>query len=87
MNAQSVLTELATHDEDLIGLQVLLGIILLLQYSSDQKPASVVILSAMRLVHRLELHASDPSQRSSSKGADQRSRVFWIAYALDKVSR
>jgi hypothetical protein len=84
-NAQSVLPDLVTHDEDLLGLQVLLGIVFLLQYSSDQKPASVVIVSAMRLVHRLELHSSASAQQWPLDEAAQRSRVFWIAYALDKV--
>lgn len=86
-NAQSVLSDLVTHDEDLLGLQVLLGIVFLLQYSSDHKPASVVIVSAMRLVHRLELHSSEPAQHLSPEDVVQRSRVFWIAYALDKVSK
>ena len=84
-NAKAVIPELVTRDEDLLGLQVLLGIVFLLQYSSDQKPASVVIVSAMRLVHRLELHSSVSTQPWSSDEVTQRSRVFWIAYALDKV--
>jgi hypothetical protein len=84
-DAQSALPELVTCDGDLIGLQALLGIVFLLQYSSDQKPASVVIVSAMRLVHRLELHSSRTAQQLASEEATQRSRVFWIAYALDKV--
>ena len=83
--AQSALPELVTRDGDILGLQVLLGIVFLLQYSSDQKPASVVIVSAMRLVHRLELHSTLSAQHRTSEEATQRSRVFWIAYALDKV--
>ena len=84
-NAQSVLPDLVTHDEDLLGLQTLLGIVILLQNRSDQKPGSAILASAMRLVHRLELHAGSPDRRWSSSDALQRYRVFWIAYMLDKV--
>jgi hypothetical protein len=84
-NAQSVLPDLVTHDEDLLGLQTLLGIVILLQNRSDQKPGSAILASAMRLVHRLELHAGSPDRRWSSSEALQRYRVFWIAYMLDKV--
>jgi hypothetical protein len=86
-NALSVLPDLATRDEDLLGLQTLLGIIFLPQNRSDQKPASAIIASAMRLAHRLGLHSSMPGRQYSSEESLKRSRVFWIAYALDKVRK
>lgn len=84
-NAQSVFPDLVTHDEDLLGLQTLLGIVILLQNRSDQKPGSAVIASAMRLAHRLNLQSSSSGPQRSPSEEVQRSRVFWIAYMLDKV--
>ncbi|ODA78239.1 hypothetical protein RJ55_05620 [Drechmeria coniospora] len=86
-NAQSVLSELVTRDRDLLGIQVLLGLVLLFQNSSDTKPASVIIGTAVRLAHRLRLHSQDSVPYFTPEENLQRSRVFWIAYALDKVRR
>ncbi|PNY23863.1 transcriptional regulatory protein [Tolypocladium capitatum] len=83
-NAQSVVSDLVTREEDLLGIQVLLGIVLLFQNSSDPKPASVVIGTAMRLAHRLRLHSQDAARYFSPEENKQRSRVFWVAYTLDK---
>lgn len=84
-NAQSVVSDLVVREEDLLGIQVLLGIVLLFQNSSDPKPASVVISTAMRLAHRLRLHSQESARYFSPEENEQRSRVFWIAYTLDKV--
>ncbi|KFA81978.1 hypothetical protein S40288_04368, partial [Stachybotrys chartarum IBT 40288] len=83
-NAQSVVTELVTRDEDLLGIQVLLGIVFLFQNSSDPKPATVIIGTALRLTHRLELQALASQLYFSEEEVEQRSRVFWITYSLDK---
>lgn len=85
-NAQSVVTELVTRDEDLLGIQVLLGIVFLFQNGGDPKPASVIIGTALRLAHRLELQSLASQIYFSEEEIEQRSRVFWIAYSLDKVS-
>jgi hypothetical protein len=84
-NAQSVVSELVTREEDLLGVQILLGIVMLFQNSRDPKPASVLIGTAVRLAHRLRLHSQEAMMEFSAAEAEQRSRVFWIAYTLDKV--
>lgn len=86
-NAQSMLSELVVRDEDLLGIQVLLGIAIVLQNSSDQKAPSVIIASAMRLAHRLSLHSSKAARNFSQEETLQCSRVFWIAYTMDKARR
>ncbi|KAF5564909.1 transcriptional regulator [Fusarium phyllophilum] len=83
-NAQTVLSELVTRDEDLLGVQILLGIVMLFQNSRDPKPASVLIGTAVRLAHRLKLHSQEAAMQFPAAEAEQRSRVFWIAYILDK---
>ncbi|KAF4955580.1 hypothetical protein FGADI_4415 [Fusarium gaditjirri] len=83
-NAQTVVSELVTRDEDLLGVQILLGIVMLFQNSRDPKPASVLIGTAVRLAHRLKLHSREAAMNFPAAEAEQRSRVFWIAYTLDK---
>ncbi|KAI9150365.1 NADH-dependent flavin oxidoreductase nadA [Paramyrothecium foliicola] len=83
-NAQSVVSELVNREDDLLGIQVLLGIVVLFQNSADSRPASVIIATAVRLAHRLQLHSNASRLYFSPEEAEQRSRVFWIAYALDK---
>ncbi|KAF5536106.1 transcriptional regulator, partial [Fusarium napiforme] len=83
-NAQTVVSELVTRDEDLLGVQILLGIVMLFQNSRDPKPASVLIGTAVRLAHRLKLHSQEAVMQFPAAEAEQRSRVFWIAYTLDK---
>lgn len=84
-NAQSVVSDLVTREEDLLGVQILLGIVLLFQNSRDPKPASVIIGTAVRLAHRLQLHSNEATRFYNPEEVEQRSRVFWIAYTLDKV--
>lgn len=86
LNAQSVVSELVTRNEDLLGIQVLLGIVMLFQDTKDPTPASVLIGAAVRLAHRLQLQSRDAVYNNSDEETLQRSRVFWIAYTLEKVS-
>jgi Fungal specific transcription factor domain len=84
-NAQSVVSDLVTRDEDLLGLQVLLGMVILFQGTEDAKPASVLIGTAIRLAHRMQLHSQEAMKFFLPEVQVQRSRLFWIAYMLDKV--
>ncbi|KAF7551853.1 hypothetical protein G7Z17_g4695 [Cylindrodendrum hubeiense] len=83
-SAQAVLSELVTRDWDMVGVQILLGVVMLFQNSRDPKPASVIIGTAVKLAHRLGLHAAEASKLFTPEETEQRSRVFWIAYTLDK---
>jgi hypothetical protein len=84
-NAQSVVSELVNREEDLLGIQVLLGIVVLFRNSNDPRPASVIVATAMRLAHRLQLHSGSSRRFFSPDDVEQRARVFWIAYSLDKT--
>ncbi|RDW72837.1 hypothetical protein BP6252_06744 [Coleophoma cylindrospora] len=83
-NAQSVMSEFATRDEDLLGMQVLLGLAILFYDCSDTMPASILSGTAMKLAHRLQLHSRSSAQLFTAEEVQQRSRVFWNAYILDK---
>lgn len=83
-NAQSALSQLVTRDEDLLGLQVLLGMVILFSSTGDSRPSLVLIGTAVRLAHRLRLQSREPQAMFSPEVNLQRSRIFWITYMLDK---
>ncbi|KAH0421213.1 nadh oxidase [Colletotrichum camelliae] len=83
-NVQSVVSDLVTREEDLLGLQVLLGMVVLFLGTKDPKPASVLIGTAVRLAHRMHLHDKESLQYFSPEVARQRARLFWITYIMDK---
>ncbi|KAF5646402.1 dehydrogenase s [Fusarium tjaetaba] len=81
-NVQSVATELMAWSGGILGFQVLLGMVILFQGTTNPQLAIVLIGSAIRLAQSMGL----PSARASDDlyEAAQRRRVFWIAYILDK---
>ncbi|KAI5860794.1 hypothetical protein GGS23DRAFT_606578 [Durotheca rogersii] len=83
-NARSVLEELVTREEDTLGIQVLLGLVILFQADTDQKPSSMLIGTAVRLAHRLQLHAKSSLSNFAPDVARHRSNIFWLCYSLDK---
>jgi hypothetical protein len=83
-NAQSVLNQLVTRGEDLLGLQVVLGLAFIFCGTSDPKPATALIATAVRLAYTLRLNASQGSDDMDPDIMLQRQRVFWILYVLDR---
>ncbi|KAM6483594.1 hypothetical protein HDV62DRAFT_358932 [Trichoderma sp. SZMC 28011] len=83
-NAQSVLDEIVTREEDILSAQIVLGLCILFQESPDPQPASVLVATAVTLVHRLRLYSRSGQENLSQADARQRDRLFWIAYVLDK---
>lgn len=63
--------------------QVLIGLSMLFRTSSEPTPAIVLIATALRLAHKLGLHRRYPQQYDPGT-CQQRDRVFWIAYILDR---
>lgn len=84
--AQSALTEILMGDVELANLQVLLGLVMIFQSTSDIKPAVFLLSTALRLAQVLGIHRSDSEfyRNSTPREALQRKRVFWIAYILDR---
>ncbi|KAI0448975.1 hypothetical protein F5B21DRAFT_509611 [Xylaria acuta] len=83
-NAQMMLDELMTRDQDTLGLQALLGLVIIYQTHPDQIASSVLISAAMRLTHSLRLESKTVSSELSPQEARQRANIFWICYMLDK---
>ncbi|TEA19118.1 Fusaridione A cluster transcription factor fsdR [Colletotrichum sidae] len=83
-NVQSVLNELIVGEPELLVLQIVLGLVIVFHGASDPAPASILVATAIRLVHGLKLHMKLPGEEFEPVEAMQRDRVFWIAYILDR---
>jgi len=83
-NAQSVLNSLMTRDQDLKGIQVVLGLVILFQGTRNPRPASILVATAVKLAHRLRLHTKHGRDQFDAHVALERDCVFWITYVLDK---
>jgi hypothetical protein len=84
--AQSALTEILMTDVELANLQVVLGLVIIFQSTSDIRPAVFLVSTALRLCQVLGIHRSDSDfyGNTTPRGALQLRRVFWIAYILDR---
>ncbi|EXK87652.1 hypothetical protein FOQG_08989 [Fusarium oxysporum f. sp. raphani 54005] len=82
--AQSVLNDIMLGDSNLLDVQTIVGMVVLLQATSDLKPASALIPIALRLAHGLRLHTRSNSEHLGASETLERDRVFWIAYILDR---
>ncbi|KFH46096.1 putative transcriptional regulatory protein-like protein [Hapsidospora chrysogenum ATCC 11550] len=83
-NVQSVTTELMAWNEDLLGLQVLLGMVILFQGTTNPQLAIVLIGSAIRLAQNMGLPSRNANANLPPDASLQRRRIFWIAYILDR---
>ncbi|KAF2715925.1 hypothetical protein K431DRAFT_316901 [Polychaeton citri CBS 116435] len=82
--AQSVLPEVVLGETKLLNVQVLVGMVMLLQASQDLQPSLVLVATTMRLAHKLGLHSRASSAHLDLVLARERACVFWMAYILDK---
>ncbi|KAJ5920860.1 hypothetical protein N7466_009186 [Penicillium verhagenii] len=83
-NAMGVLTELTMRNADLLSVQALLGMSLFLQGTPNPQPAFFLVAAAIRLSHSIGLHKRGSGFGLNPVEMEQRKRVFWIAYTLDK---
>ncbi|KAK8085260.1 fungal specific transcription factor domain-containing protein [Apiospora hydei] len=83
-NCERLLSELVTRDDDTLGIQALLGLVVLHLANGDEKSAAMLISAAMRLVHNLQMHTRTSDTSFPLREAEQRHNVFWICYCLDK---
>lgn len=83
-NAASVLTELLLKNTDLISIQAILGMALYLQGTANPQPSYFLIAAAVRISNSIGMHRRGNSFGLNSVEVEQRRRVFWIMYLLDK---
>ncbi|KAF2637163.1 hypothetical protein P280DRAFT_483055 [Massarina eburnea CBS 473.64] len=83
-NAMSVQVELTMRNTDLLSVQALLGIGLFLLGTPNPQPTYFFVAAAIRLSHSIGLHKKGAGFSLNSSEVEQRKRVFWIAYMLDR---
>ena len=83
-NAMGVFSELTMRNTDLLSVQALLGMALFMQGTPNPQPTSLLIAAAIRLSHSIGLHKRGTGFNLNPIEIEQRKRVFWIAYMLDK---
>ncbi|OAA40364.1 Transcription factor [Metarhizium rileyi] len=83
-NAMAVFPELTMRNTDLLSVQALLGMALFMQGTPNPQPTSLLIAAAIRLSHSIGLHKRGTGFNLNPIEIEQRKRVFWIAYMLDK---
>ena len=82
--AFAIVGQLMTMHVTLWSVQALLGMALVIQGTPNQGPVSLLISGAMKLAHRMGLHKQCRNPNISAAEIEERKRVFWIAYSLDK---
>ncbi|KAL2266496.1 hypothetical protein VTJ83DRAFT_5848 [Remersonia thermophila] len=83
-NAMACFPELAMRNTDLWSVQGLLGMALFMQGTPNPQPSTLLIATAIRLAHSIGLHKRGTGFNLNPIEIEQRRRVFWIAYMLDK---
>jgi hypothetical protein len=83
-NAMAVLSELTMRNTDLLSVQALIGMALFLQGTPNPQPSFFLLAAAIRLAHSIGLHKRGSGFNLNEVENEQRKRVFWIAYILDK---
>lgn len=83
-NALAVQTELTMRNTDLLSVQALLGMALFLQGTPNPQPSFFFVAAAIRLSHSIGLHKRGSGFNLNPSEIEQRKRVFWIAYMLDR---
>ena len=99
-NALAVQSELTIKNTDLMSVQALLGMVrstelrmvysvnrmqaLFLLGTPNPQPSFFLVAAAIRLAHSIGLHKRGSGFNLNPVENEQRKRVFWIAYMLDK---
>ncbi|OQO03186.1 hypothetical protein B0A48_11441 [Cryoendolithus antarcticus] len=83
-NAMAVMSELTMRNTDLLSVQALLGMALFLQGTPNPQPSFFLTAAAIRLSHSIGLHKRGSGFNFNEVENEQRRRVFWIGYLLDK---
>ncbi|KAG4433349.1 hypothetical protein IFR05_011177 [Cadophora sp. M221] len=85
-NAMGVVSQLTLLPPSLISTQALIGMAIVTQGTPNPAPYAFLNSTAMKMAQQLNLHRSAQYQdpNLSSAEIEQRKRVFWIAYFMDK---
>jgi hypothetical protein len=83
-NALAVSNQLIMMQSTLSSVQALLAMSIVMQGTPNQGPVSLLSSSAIKLAQDMGLNRQFQEPGLSAAEIEQRKRVFWIAYTLDK---
>lgn len=83
-NALAVVSQLNLMQNSLPAVQALLGMAIVLQGTPHPHTASVLIAAGVRLAQSMGLHRNIQDPSLTEAQMEQRRRVFWVAYFLDR---
>lgn len=83
-NAIAVISQLNLLKNSLPAVQALVGMAIVLQGTPSPHHASVLIAAAVRLAQSMGLHRNIQDPSLTEAQMEQRRRVFWVAYFLDR---
>ncbi|KAK6581565.1 hypothetical protein PZA11_006256 [Diplocarpon coronariae] len=83
-NALGVVNELILMPPSLMAVRALLGLAIIVQGTANPAPYAFLNAAAMNMAQRLGLHRKSHDPSRSAAEDEQRKRVFWVAYFLDK---
>lgn len=83
-NALSVVSDLLVCGRSLSAVRALAGMTCVLQGTPNPEPAAMLIAAALRLAHALNMHRESSMLGLTRAQAENRRRLFWKVYILDK---
>jgi len=83
-NALAVVPELILKNTDLLSVQALIGMCIFLQGTPNPQPSFALIGAALRSAQSIGLHKRGQGYGFNTVEVEQRKRVFWLAYCVDK---
>ncbi|KAL2075174.1 hypothetical protein VTL71DRAFT_116 [Oculimacula yallundae] len=85
-NALSVVNQIMLLPPSLLSIKALLGMAILIQGTPNPAPYAFLNNAAMKMAQQLNLHRVVRNQipALSATQVEERKRIFWIAYSMDK---
>uniref|UniRef100_A0A8H7NQ91 Xylanolytic transcriptional activator regulatory domain-containing protein n=1 Tax=Bionectria ochroleuca TaxID=29856 RepID=A0A8H7NQ91_BIOOC len=83
--ALSVAFDLASTSGNILAVQVLVALAMFFTCMGNMEKASALIAMAVNLAHRLQLYSKHSAQYMQKEVAEQRHRVFWVLFSLEKT--
>lgn len=83
-NALAVAPELTLLEAKLSSVQALIGMAIVVQGTPNPRPFGTLISQAIRMAQSLGLHRKNQDPSLTPREIEQRKRVFWTAYFIDK---
>ncbi|KAI5792464.1 fungal-specific transcription factor domain-containing protein [Peziza echinospora] len=83
-NAAGVMPELLLRNSDLLTIQAILAMTLFMQGTANPQPSYFLIAAAVRIANSIGMHRRGNCFGLNPAEVEQRRRVFWIMYLLDK---